>query len=243
MLRKIIFHYHLFKNAGTSVDRLLAENFPAKWVSKEFTGPHSSRRRDVNQWVLNEGDAVAFSSHTATPPHTGIENVEVFPICFVRHPIDRIASAYAFERRQNQYSFGSVLARNTSLAGYINIHLSMGHDGQCRNFLLSHLELLSDAVGKDREARAIDAVEALPFIGVVEHYPESIRRLAAWLVPHFPGFLSHVYAANASSDRAVSLEDRLALIKQEIGSDLYLKVTEANKADMRLFEMIRKRYA
>jgi hypothetical protein len=34
--RNVILHFHLFKNAGTSLDALLKENFPTQWLTKEF---------------------------------------------------------------------------------------------------------------------------------------------------------------------------------------------------------------
>lgn len=242
-MRKIIFHYHLFKNAGTSLDKLLKKNFPNSWVSKEFTGTPSSRRESVIRWILKETDAVAFSSHTAAPLQGEIENVEIFPISFVRHPIDRIASAYTFERKQGFNTFGPTLARNTSLGGYIDVQLSLGYDSQCKNFLLQHFSSFSDAVALDRETRAVNVVDSLPFIGLVEEYAESIERLTAWLKPHFPEFQPQVYVANVTREVSVPLEERLSLIRQDIGPALFQQVREANKADFMLYERVKERYA
>jgi hypothetical protein len=233
----------LFKNAGTSLDVLLKKNFPNSWVSKEFTGTAPSRREAVISWILKETDAVSFSSHTAAPLQGEIENVEVFPISFVRHPIDRIASAYTFERKQGYSTFGPTLARNTSLGGYIDIQLSLGHDSQCRNFLLQHFASFSDGVTQDREKRAVKVVDTLPFIGLVEEYAESIEKLSMWLKPHFPEFQPIVFEANVTRDVSLPLEERLSLIRQEIGSDLYQKVTDANKADFMLYERVKQRYS
>jgi hypothetical protein len=241
-LRKIIFHYHLFKNAGTSLDVLLKKNFPNSWVSKEFTGTAPSRREAVISWILKETNVVSFSSHTAAPLQAEIENIEVFPISFVRHPIDRIASAYTFERKQGYNTFGPTLARNTSLGGYIDIQLSLGYDSQCRNFLLQHFSSFSDAVTQDRETRAVKVVDTLPFIGLVEEYAESIEKLATWLKPHFPEFQPIVFEANVTRDVSVPLDEWLSQIRQEIGPDLYQKVTDANKADFMLYERVKQRY-
>src|SRR5258708_242269 len=120
-MRNLIFHYHLFKNAGTSVDAILKANFSGRWVTREFNGgPHAANVARVGQWVEEEKDAVAFSSHTAMLPPPSLEDVQFFPVVFVRHPIDRIASAYAFECKQPGDGFGAVLARNTTLGGYID---------------------------------------------------------------------------------------------------------------------------
>ncbi len=232
----------MFKNAGTSLDVLLKKNFPNSWVSKEFTGTAPSRREAVISWILKETNVVSFSSHTAAPLQAEIENIEVFPISFVRHPIDRIASAYTFERKQGYNTFGPTLARNTSLGGYIDIQLSLGYDSQCRNFLLQHFSSFSDAVTQDRETRAVKVVDTLPFIGLVEEYAESIEKLATWLKPHFPEFQPIVFEANVTRDVSVPLDEWLSQIRQEIGPDLYQKVTDANKADFMLYERVKQRY-
>ncbi len=102
----------------------LGLKIPGQVISKVFTVWAPSRREAVIRWILNKMEAVSFSSHTAAPLQAEIENIEVFPISFVRYTIDRIASAYTFERKQNLNNFGCILARNTSLGGYIDLHLS-----------------------------------------------------------------------------------------------------------------------
>ena len=41
--RTIILHYHLFKNAGTSIDAILKDNFDEKWVTREFESSNSNK--------------------------------------------------------------------------------------------------------------------------------------------------------------------------------------------------------
>jgi hypothetical protein len=242
MQNKIIIHYHIFKNAGTSVDRLLIQNFADKCSFKEFGGPTPVRAVAVRQWIQANPDMVVFSSHTAVPPSPDIEGVEIFPISFVRHPIDRIASAYAFERKQGLDSFGSTVARNSSLAGYIDIHLSLGHNSQCRNFLLMHFATFAKKVSADLEHRAVHAVDTLPFIGVVEQYDASIERLGQWLRPHFPEFKPIVARLNVTRNPDSPLDEKLSQIRAEIGDECYTKVLEANKVDIMLYERVVKRY-
>jgi hypothetical protein len=248
MIRKIIIHYHLFKNAGTSVDKLLKANFPNRWVTKEFGGgQHKTNIAQVESWIRQENKAIAFSSHTALLPPPTIEGVEVFPILFVRHPIDRIASAYTFERKQadnNAGGFGAVLARNTSLAGYIEVRLSLGHDRQCRNFHVGRLAQLFMGVagpeGGDETELALRALEALPFVGSVEKFDQSIVKLRVW-PPYFPDFQSIAVAENVTSDRSIPMEQRLEKIRLEIGDDLYRVLCDANSGDLAVYEAVRSR--
>ncbi|HSV68814.1 MAG TPA: hypothetical protein VLI72_01780 [Methylibium sp.] len=242
-MRKVILHYHLFKNAGTSVDELLKRNFGARWVTREFNGgAPAAHRAELARWLADERDAVAFSSHTAQLPPPAPAGVECFPLLFVRHPIDRIASAYAFETKQGGGGFGAVLARNTTLAGYIEVRLSLGHDRQCRNFHVTRLAQMFPADSGDELSRALRAIETLPFVGLVEAFDTSVERMAAWLTPHFAGFRAASVAKNVTRDRSVPLADRLAALRTEVGEALWGQLLEANRDDLAVYEAIAARY-
>lgn len=241
-MRNIIFHYHFFKNAGTSVDAVLKKNFPDLWVTKEFNGVHSTNTSHVAQWIKQEQEAVVFSSHTAMLPPAKIKGIQVWPIVFVRHPIDRIASAYIFERKQGGDTLGSVIARHTTLAGYIEIHLSLGHSSQCRNFHTSRFAHMHHGEEGSIADLALKAVDELPFIGLVEAFDDSIQRLSEWLTPAFPDFKPLSANANVTRDNTLGLEQKLDDIRKEIGDACYEKLLDANKDDLVLFEKVRDRY-
>lgn len=233
-MRKIILHYHLFKNAGTSVDEMLKANFGERWVTREFPAGHALNQAQVMQWIRSEPAAVAFSSHTALLPVPRAPDLQVFPIVFVRHPIDRIASAYAFERRQGGDGFGAVLARNTTLAGYIEVRLSLAHDRQCRDFHCARLAQMYGADSGSEAERALRALEALPFVGIVEEFESSLERLERWLAPHFSGFRKRLVERNVSRDPSLPLEERIARIAGELGPQAYERLLQLNAGDAEL---------
>lgn len=241
-MRHVVFHYHFFKNAGTSVDVLLQQNFPGLWASKEFTDNHYSTNSSAcTQWVKQEQQAVAFSSHTALLPPPEIDGITFFPIVFVRHPIDRIASAYDFERKQNFDTSGSLLARETDLKGYIETQLRYGKYSQCRNFHLSKIKHLFNKQ-TDPVDFAITFFDALPFVGLVERYSLSISRLIAWLRPYFPSIKPVIAAENVNRGTTEPLELKLEKIHGQIGDDLYRQLLTANAGDLALYEHIRNKY-
>ena len=88
-MTKAIFHYHLFKNAGTSLDASLKENFEAgtEWLTEEFPANPAKNRELVKQWVENNKEAKCFSSHTALLPVPKVQGLELLPVIFIRHPI------------------------------------------------------------------------------------------------------------------------------------------------------------
>jgi hypothetical protein len=241
-MRKVIFHYHLFKNAGTSVDAILKANFANRWVTREFNGPQTAILAQVSDWLGQEKDAVAFSSHTATLPPPKIEDVEIYPIIFIRHPIDRIASAYYFEKKQISDNPSAILAKNTDLSGYIDAHLAHGNISQCRNFQSHRLAQWFIGVRGEMPELALQAIEALPFIGLVEAFDESIHCLSQWLSAHFPEFRPMAIAKNVGRTTE-TLEQKLADIRTEIGEARYEALLVANASDMAVFHAGQHKYA
>ncbi len=241
MLRHIIFHYHFFKNAGTSVDAFLQYNFPRQWVSKEFTSnQYPTNSSECQQWLIQEPQAVAFSSHTALPPPPEIAGVRIVPIIFFRHPIDRIASAYDFERKQAADTTGSLLARKTDLKGYIETQLLLGKYSQCRNFHLSKIKHIIDSHAP--ADAAIKFIDSLPFVGLVEQYDQSIAKLARLLSPYFPLVKPIVVTKNVNRSLVEPLGSKLNNIRQQIGDALYHELLLANAEDLALFEHVQKKY-
>ena len=119
-MRNIILHYHLFKNAGSSIDAILKNNFKDKWVTREFEGMVDNSK-EVTQWIQNHPDSIAFSSHTMNGPIPKIDDVNIISIAMIRNPIDRIISAYNFERQQKATTWGAQLAKNATFEEYVFI--------------------------------------------------------------------------------------------------------------------------
>jgi hypothetical protein len=235
--RAVILHYHLFKNAGTSLDALLKEQLPGRWVTREFPGQPAANRRMVQDWIAEEPSAACFSSHTAFLPPPEVPGVDVVPVIFVRHPLDRIASAYTFERQQQDNGFGATLARNTTLAGYIETRQSMPHDRQCRDFHVNRFaQMYAEDTGSEND-RAMRALDALPFVGVVEDFSSSLERLETLLRSRGFGDIElRPVQRNVSTGRSSSLEDRLAQMASELGADAYDRLVETNAQDLTLYD-------
>lgn len=243
-MNKAIMHYHLFKNAGTSLDASLKDNFEGdKWVTAEFPAQPAKNRELARQWVSENPQALCFSSHTAFFPTPEIPGRTILPVVFVRHPLDRIASAYAFEKKQGGNGFGSVLARNTTFSGYCETRLALGYDRQCKNFHVDRFaSMFSPAFGSELE-RAIKAFEHLPFVGLVEEFDKSLVRLESWLKDEGFKDISIVPKThNVSRNNQATLEDKLAALEGEIGGEMFALLLEVNADDMVLYEKVKATY-
>jgi hypothetical protein len=157
----------------------------------------------------------------------------------MRHPIDRMASAYSFESKQGGDGFGPVLARNTNLAGYIETRLALGHDQQCRDFHAHRFAAMLGEKQGDEATRAKMAVKQLPFVGLVEKFSESLEQLENLLAEEgFEAIKLKPVEKNVSRRVSKSLEDKLAEIKKQLDEEVFTKLVEANEVDIELFDCV-----
>jgi len=237
--RLVLFHYHLFKNAGTSIDEMLARNFGRQWESQEF--PRQGNAAAVTSFIQQRSDLKAISSHTAFLPVPQISGVRVFPILFLRHPIDRLRSAYEFERRQEAGTPGAHLAKTHDLAGYLQELLKRPRHRQARNFQTFRLSRNEPDNRGSELQRALHALDTLPFVGLVEAYEQSIDRLNGLLRPWLPDFSTSVAHRNATVGSDKQLPERLAEIETMLGREFYLELCAANRNDLILHEELKTR--
>jgi hypothetical protein len=237
-MRKVILHYHLFKNAGTSLDAAFKTYFAhTKWATKEFPGNQDLNKKQLTQWIESRPEVNCFSSHTAFLPVPKPKDTIVLPVIYMRHPIDRIVSAYSFEKKQISDSFGAVLARNTTLSGYIETRLSMPHDRQCSNFQSNRLAMMYPANEGTELSRAKAALESLPFCGIVEKYSESLNRLTKWLDNEGFTAIDLIHSSqNVSQNSSLSIDEKLNKLRQDIGQELYQRLLEVNADDLACYE-------
>ncbi len=219
MNRTIILHYHLFKNAGTSLDRILRKNFGPKWITAEFSSANRDNGPEVAHWITAHPDAVAFSTHTAMGPVPPIEGVTVLSMMLLRDPVARIRSAYRFERKQEAQTWGAQLAKTHDLEGYVRARLERHGDRQCRNFQTQRLASLLPGDGPEL-TRAVQAMQQLSVVGLVEDFDDVTRRLTETLRPIFPEFLAENVRVNTTTPAPETDTDRrVNALLEEVNSD------------------------
>ena len=226
-IRTIILHYHLFKNAGTSIDSILQDNFHERWVTKEFKSL-TNNSPDVTQWIIDNPEAIAFSSHTMNGPVPKIAGVKIISIAMLRDPIKRIISAYKFERMQNSETWGAQLAKQLSFEEYVVRRLQEDGDTQCRNFQTERLATLRPG-DQPKVQRAIAALEDLSVVGTVEDFSNSLANIASKILEDFPEYAYEAAHSNKSK-----------LFDFELSPALHQLLKECNRADQRLWTVAKK---
>ena len=243
LLRPLVFHYHIFKNAGSSVDEILIRNFGSYWGHAEFRTPvNETNVDDVAKYLAEQPKILAFSSHTAHLPPPQLPGLFIFPIIFVRHPIDRIKSAYLFEKNQEADTYGAKLAKAENFDGYLRHLVNHPTDRTVRNFQTYRFSQNYPASEGTEEKRALLSIETLPFVGLVEAFDQSMRRVESCLKLIFPKFRVHTAMENVARDVSKPLQLRLDEIEQEIGRELFSEVCAANASDLELFRRVQRTY-
>jgi len=251
-MRTVIVHYHLFKNAGTTVDSILDRNFPGE-AHGHLEGPYpwsTVTSKEILDFALANPQLRVISSHQARLPLPQHPTITFLPVLFLRHPIDRFASVYEFERRQpaDSLSPSVAIARNGGLATFGNWAVAREATAVCRNFQVAHL---AGAQSDMRDARAthndylqaLAHLESLPFFGVVESFEESMELLQEFVRPHVGELNVNFSIENYSPGRRATLESRLDQIENELGASLYRELLEHNALDMLLYRQAKQMFA
>ncbi|GJH20527.1 hypothetical protein CBA19CS22_28315 [Caballeronia novacaledonica] len=158
---------------------------------------------------------------------------------YLRHPIDRFASVYEFERRQASESTSPSVpvAQSGDLAHFAEWTISADATAVCRNFQVIHLSGVQHDMRDARAThedydRALERMSELPFFGIVELFDESLAGFQELLRPAFGELSLQFEIKNSSVQRRGSLVERLAHVKGALGDSLYRALLEHNALDM-----------
>lgn len=262
--RTVLIHYHIFKNAGTSVDRLLAESFGRRWHQFESDSPSSILKPDaVDAYARKHPKLVALSSHTARPPlpqphPTALADSTslldppptpertYYPIVLLRHPIVRIRSMQRFLARdanQRQHPYAK-----PGLRHYVEwlLERKAGMQGVGRNFQVAYLSDASFRKPKlptqaDLE-QAKQVLAAWPAFGLVNEFSRSMALFNHQYGPQFPELKLYNRRDNVTSTAIATEDEALSAIERELGANLYENICEANQLDLELFTFASQRF-
>ena len=239
----IVGHYHLFKNAGTSVDTILENSFSSYWKTVEFNKKYGKSNSPlVKEWLLNNLEISAFSSHTALFPIPVIDSIFIIPIVFLRHPIDRIWSIYKFERKHKIILNSSIkLAKKYDFACYLNHQLDRQDNRSFRNFQTYRFSFLNIQQNSTELEKALSGFNSLPLVGIVDHFDLSMKLFKDIIIKYFPSFQVKPTHKNITSHQNLSLEEKLDLIKSSLDSSTYERLLESNDEDLKLYNEAKRK--
>jgi len=240
--RYVFLHYHIFKNAGTSVDSILRECFGEAFMSVDGPVPEFFiNQTEVAVMTRNRAQVKALSSHQIRLPVPQERRIAYLPIIFLRRPELRMKSMWRFQRSRNDSHPATLLAQQLEFPEWIEFNLRERRKASMLNqqaLLCSfQYDQRTPVNHPDILARAIRNVRALPFVGIVEEFEASMKiyqRLYRSLVPEFE--IDQLPQLNRSSNEDLPMQEQTASIEKELGSSLFAELSECMHLDLDLYQ-------
>jgi hypothetical protein len=240
--KPVVIHYHIFKNAGTSVDAILEKSFGENWAP--FEGVHASDVQSssaLGDFLQARPDVEAVSTHLGRPP---LPWPECLPIVFLRHPILRAWSVYEFTRQDASQPY-SKIAQQQSFADYVRWALDGSGNGiVIRNYQVVHLsdasfrmvDLYQTKANAEDLRQSCDLLAQWGIVGIVERFATSCASFRAAYGKRVPALNFEPLWLNRTNTASKTAEQQLADIRDELGDGLYNELLEQNELDMKLYQ-------
>ena len=247
-MRHIVLHGHIFKNAGTTFDWSLRQNFGEGFLDHredklmlEDGGSH------LRQLVHENQALCALSSHHMTRDLPVLRGVMFLPVYFLRHPLARMRSVYAFEREQQADTPGAVAAKEKNFRDYVSWRMRPDVRRTIRDYQTVYLAGQHDFTSSRDIATAhfpaaVKNLNAAALVGIVERYDESMVVLEEILRESFPridlSYIPQNVAAHRKGDECDGAT--VAGVLDELGG-LQKQAIDENSFDLALYQMAGQR--
>ena len=248
-MRTVIVHYHIFKNAGTSIDHVLRAAFGEKWASLE--GPTATsllRPSDLSAFVEQRREVCAVSSHLLRPPAPA--DLVLLPVVLLRDPLDRAYSVYRHHRRRTDGELWcDTVARRSSFRQFVRScldHKALG-GMVIADYQVIHLSPASFRNGhvyraiatEDDLRHAIAYLERGPCFGTVDRFDAAVASLCEMAGALDLTVQPLSVAENVTPGRPSDLDARVSIARRALGPSLYRRFRRENGLDYRLYEWAR----
>jgi len=238
-MKPVLLHYHIFKNAGTTIDWILEKNFRNLLRFDDFTNPRATQTPEKLLQFIKGKEFDAITSHQLRFPIPESSIFLFIPLIFIRHPVDRSFSIHAFEKRNQADYYYSNMAKKLDLKGFIQFNLNSEfkamRNSQTR--FLSKQNNLDDLENHDLDIAKM-RLEQCNF-GVVDMMDKSLVLIENNLKNNFPRVDFSYKKLNIS--RFGSMQENLEKEEKEVGKELMIQIKNENLYDFELYEFAKKR--
>jgi hypothetical protein len=236
-LRFVLVHYHLFKNAGTTVESILEREFPERFATLHGSHPDSVLDgRQLAAFLREHPEISAVSSHHLRYPLPLSRRTILFDCFFLRHPLARIHSFYGHYRRLNSSDSLSRMANEKTSKSFVKWLVghapNMVSDVQVQQ--LANAGVFRRPADRDDLDRAVKVVRQMSMPGLGERFDESLVVAEYFLRPAFPTLSLEYIARNVSDPAGQELSTQGERLKSMWGEDLYQELVRLNRLDLEL---------
>jgi len=240
--RSLCINFHIFKNAGTSIDWILEKNFGKDAIRLDIGG-----HRDFLSWeqvfehLKNRPHVKSFSSHQIRFPLPKCAEFLLLSIVFIRPPIASAFSIFSFnkKRRDVDDNIDTMKANTLQLKDYIKWNLEQKRLGVMKDYQVRYLcdKGRGSLVDRNDLELAVSRIKNSSIIGIVDRFDESAVVAEETLKPYFENIDLSYVKKNVNSDRTGSLSDRLQKGLEDLGQDLMDKLKSVNELDLELYSL------
>lgn len=241
-MRFVVVHYHIFKNAGTTVERILEREFPGTFA--RLHGPSSDATldaEDLTSFLNDHPNVRAVTSHHLRYPAPVTRSAVVFDCCFLRHPLDRLDSLYSYYRKIDSTDALCYGAHRYSPAEFVRQLMDRSPE-QVSNAQVTQIAnrgaFTRPANVTDLE-RAVQTVRNMALPGLVEIFQESMVAGEHFMRPAFPSIRLSSGPVNVSRQILPGAPEREQRLIRLWGRDLHRELTRLNELDIELTEQTR----
>jgi len=240
-LRWVLIHYHIFKNAGSTIEYVLQRSFGDQFVTLHGPGPDAILgASDVLAFLEHNPEVMAVSSHHLKFPRPASPDFVIFDLCFLRDPLQRLWSMYRYMRRVEAYDELGQMAKTSDIRTFAQIlirdHPQLINDAQVN--LLSLGGVYTRPPTETDLRVALDVLRQIAVPGVVDIFDRSLVAAEYFLRPAFPRLQFQYVKQNVTpndGDASVRLE-----LREELGETLYAQLLKLNRLDYELLARARE---
>ncbi len=237
--RQVILHYHIFKNAGTTVESILKNNFRARFARFDSDDYNSTVSNEaLLEFLAVHSEVVAITSHHLRPPKPVDDHFVFHDILFLRHPVARLWSTYEFYRRSDLETDPLAGAAKTRSAQEFFQLLTEDYPYHANN---AQVNLLANAGGRlpieSDLPRAAEAIRQATVVGVAELFDESAVSAEYSLSRTFKGLDFSYVAQNVSGGPPLSMDVQLERLQRHCGTEVFDRIMRLNQLDLALIEI------
>jgi len=240
--RNICLHFHIFKNAGTTIDWILKKNFSKNAVTvDDIENPGTIIPFSiVLKYLEKYPNTKSVSSHQIRFPLPDFSEIQFVPILFVRDPIDRVFSVYNFKKTMNDNTEGTLKAKNSTLTEFVkwtlNTHYMVTENyqvGFLSNFKENGIPIPDLEIAKSR-------LRECSILGVVERINESLVLAEDILKPFFGNIDLSYIKQNISQNLDHKTKASFYSAKFQINEKFIDELKTLNNLDIKLHESANK---
>jgi hypothetical protein len=237
--RYILIHYHIFKNAGSTVEWILEKLFGNSFRTIEPAfGGDGVVKSELVRFVQENREVAALSSHHFGLPAPRHERLKFVEICFLRHPLDRLQSMYHYYRRlENSTDITVKKALELSLPDYLRwLRANQPYNLiNLQTCILGNRGRYFFPPSPHHLDRAVACMRELAVLGMVKRFDDSMIVAEHFMRPYFGDLdLSYIWQ-NTRPHGPSTLAERLDEMRLKCGDELYAEIEKWNQLDLQLF--------